>query len=377
MPTRLNGDALRLEQILTNLASNGVKFTLSGSVDVFVGQEQNDAAGIVLEFAVKDTGIGMTAEQIARLFRPFTQADNSTTRKYGGSGLGLTISKRLVQMMGGDMQVESVPGLGSTFRFTVHFGAVKESFRNPRTGAISADMAFKNDGELAFRGARILVAEDNEFNQQVIRELLELVGAAVVIAADGREALQQISTQPAFDLVVMDVHMPVMDGYEVTRQIRMNPVLANLVVIAMTANADAEERGRCLSAGMNDFLTKPVAPELLYRTLHAWLATRGMQVTQSPPQALAADSMTPLPEDRHLPNKHQAPIDLTCLARLAQNDAARSIRFGMKFLETARPILARMQTAYDHRDTVELANLGHRLKGAAATVGAYGCADLV
>ena len=376
LPSRLNGDALRLEQILTNLASNGVKFTLSGSVDVIVGLKRSDLAGIELEFTVKDTGIGMTAELIARLFRPFTQADNSTTRKYGGSGLGLTISKRLVHMMGGELTVESIPGMGSTFRFTVHLGAVKVSFRNPRTGAFNADMAFKNDGELAFRGARILVAEDNEFNQQVIRELLELVGAVVVIAADGREALQQISTQPAFDLVVMDVHMPLMDGYEVTRQIRMNPVLADLVVIAMTANADAEERGRCLAAGMNDFLTKPVAPELLYRTLHAWLATRGMQVPQSQPQTFAANSMNPLLDDRHSANKEEAPIDLACLARLAQNDSARSIRFGMKFVETSRPILARMQTAYDRRDSVELASLGHRLKGAAATVGAQGCAEV-
>ena len=305
LPSRLNGDALRLEQILTNLASNGVKFTLLRFRRCLCGAEaerfdRHDAR-------IYGQGYGDWDERRADCapIRPFTQADNSTTRKYGGSGLGLTISKRLVQMMGGELQVQSVPGLGSTFRFTVHFGAMKESFRKPRSGSFGTDMSFKNDGELAFRGARILVAEDNEFNQQVIRELLELVGAVVLIASDGREALHQISTQPAFDLVVMDIHMPLMDGYEVTRRIRKNPVIADLVVIAMTANADAEERGRCMAAGMNDFLTKPVAPEVLYRTLHAWLAARGIQAPQTQPRTTVEYSISPLPADRSYPIKRR------------------------------------------------------------------------
>ncbi|MDT8067898.1 MAG: ATP-binding protein, partial [Terriglobia bacterium] len=159
LPQRLHGDALRLEQILTNLASNGVKFTMTGSVDVFVAQKQSDSNGVDLEFSVKDTGIGMTGDQIERIFRPFTQADDSTTRKYGGSGLGLTISKRLVQMMGGDLTVESFPGLGSTFRFSVHFSAAKESQRKTRSGSFGAEGVLNRDIEAAFRGARILVAE--------------------------------------------------------------------------------------------------------------------------------------------------------------------------------------------------------------------------
>jgi len=375
LPQRLNGDALRLEQILINLAGNGVKFTTTGSVDVVVGLKQSDATAVELEFSVKDTGIGMTPEQIARLYRPFTQADNSTTRKYGGSGLGLTISKRLVRMMGGDLTVESVSGIGSTFRFTVRFSAGKEPPRNVR-GEFGADSTLKRDLESAFRGARILVAEDNEFNQQVVRELLELVGATVVIASDGREAIAQIAKESRFDLVVMDVHMPLMDGYEVTRKIRSYPMFTELPVIAMTANADSEERGRCLAAGMNDFLTKPVAPELLYRTLHSWLAFRELDSSSPRHQTAATGVGNSIAKSGVSAVSGDSPIDLACLARLAQNDTARSIRFGIKFLETSNPILIRMQAAQSRRDLVELASLSHRLKGAASTIGANSCADL-
>ena len=376
LPQRLNGDALRLEQILINLASNGVKFTMSGTVDVYVALKQSDGPGVELDFSVKDTGIGMTDVQIARLFRPFTQADNSTTRKYGGSGLGLTISKRLVQMMGGDLTVDSVPGQGSTFQFSVHLAMVKELGANTRGRALSTDTPFKRDFESAFRGSRILVAEDNEFNQQVVRELLELVGATVVIASDGNEALQRISAESHFDQEVMEVHMPLMDGYEVTRQIRSHPACSDLPVIAMTANADTEERGRCLLAGMNDFLTKPVAPELLYRTLHSWLAYRGLNSSASQPELPAASEHAPPHPEKRSAAGEESPIDFACLARLAQNDKARSIRFGVKFLENSHPILLKLQAAQARRDMVEVASLGHRLKGAASTIGAVGCAAL-
>jgi len=403
VPLRLVGDPLRVGQILVNLVSNSVKFTEQGEVHLRVERAEQLGDRIKLKFSVRDTGIGMTPEQAARLFKPFTQADGSTTRKYGGTGLGLTICKRLTEMMGGTIWVESETGRGSTFCFTAWFGlgvegkrrkvvpeelngarvlvvddnpgarevlsdqllalpfvvdqvasgaeavaAVRDApspyrivfmdWKMPGMSGIEAGCAIKAlpsppaiimvtafgrddvrqeaeqaqlDGFLVkpvgtsalldaimlvfapeaheamvaglhsaghnLAGARLLLAEDNEINQQIAVELLEGAGATVVVANDGREAMQKFRAEPpgTFDIVLTDLQMPEMDGYEVVRQIRADGARGRVPVIAMTAHAMAEERERCIAAGMNDHITKPIDPDLMFATLLRWLPKRG------------------------------------------------------------------------------------------------------
>jgi PAS domain S-box-containing protein len=266
VPAVVAGDALRLGQILLNLAGNAVKFTERGAVDVDVSVASSDAGSVTLEFRVRDTGIGLSAEQIDRLFEAFRQADASSTRKYGGTGLGLTIAKPLVELMGGRIWVESTVGRGSVFAFTATFGRADEI-------PVTADGTGPEDVSAArarLAGTRILVAEDNAFNQLVVKRLLTRYGATVTVCATGTEAIAALEQAP-YDLVLMDVQMPEMDGYEATRRIRRMPTLAKQRIVAMTANAMLEDRQRCLDAGMDDFETKPIDPDRLYRTIAKWL----------------------------------------------------------------------------------------------------------
>ncbi len=277
VPSELRGDALRLEQILLNLVSNSVKFTSSGSVDIKIAVIATGAQSVELEFRIVDTGIGLSDEQIGRLFHAFTQADSSTTRQYGGTGLGLAICKKLVQAMGGRIWAEGRLGEGSLFAFTAKFGRLHTALAMPQTLAeppLAPAGPAMADIMASLKGARILVVEDNEFNQQVIAELLEQVGASAALAGTGEDALRQLSGDQRFDAVLMDVQMPDMDGYEATRAIRAMPGHEQLIVIAITANATPEDRARCLEAGMTDFQPKPIDPQALYRTLSRWLGAR-------------------------------------------------------------------------------------------------------
>ncbi len=256
----LVGDPLRLEQVLLNYLSNAVKFTERGEIAVRATMVERDSpTGCLVRFEVRDTGAGMSADTVASLFEMFRQADPSTTRRYGGTGLGLAISKQLAALMGGEVGVDSTPGAGSVFWFTARFGVAD---------AAGARADAPQDAVVR-PGLRILVAEDNAFNQIVTTAMLENVGAVVRVASDGLEALALLQGEP-FDCVLMDVQMPVMDGLETTRRIRADPALARTRVIAMTANAWDEDRDQCLAAGMDDFVTKPVDPQLLYRTLMRW-----------------------------------------------------------------------------------------------------------
>ena len=271
VPTLLIGDPFRLEQILINLLGNAVKFTDQGEVSLEVTAVSAGADETVLvTCTVRDTGIGMTADQRANLFQPFTQADCSTTRRYGGTGLGLSISRQLVELMGGQIGVESEPGRGSVFRFTVPLvrGRLPAESAPPLLdpALITATL----------RGRRVLVAEDNTINQQVARDLLQKVGMVVTIAGDGRAAAAAATEFGVhFDVVLMDLQMPVMDGYEATRLIREQWPSDRLPIIAMTAYASQEELDRCLKSGMNDHLTKPVLPERLYACLAQWVRPAG------------------------------------------------------------------------------------------------------
>jgi signal transduction histidine kinase len=249
------GDGLRLRQILNNLVSNAIKFTEQGTISIAVSTQ-----GEKLLISVLDTGIGMTEETIQRLFRSFSQADSSTSRKYGGTGLGLKISRELALLMGGDIQVSSVPGEGSRFWLELPLNACDAP--SPEQPAV---LAIGDYG-----GKRVLVVEDNLVNQKLAVKLLEKFGLDVTLAGDGAQALVCFE-QNDFDLVLMDCQMPVMDGYAATRQLRKQGVA--VPVVALTANVSSDDRELCMAAGMNDFLAKPYTLQKLRDVVDRWLGS--------------------------------------------------------------------------------------------------------
>ncbi|MBS1129268.1 MAG: response regulator [Proteobacteria bacterium] len=263
----LQGDAMRLNQILLNLTGNALKFTEKGSITLRVMPIEENSSDVLLRFEVQDTGIGISAEDLKRLFTAFEQADSSKTRKYGGTGLGLAISKQLALLMGGDIGVESLPEAGSTFWFTARFGKSKNSpGPSPLLTGDSPETRIKTQ----FAGARILLAEDEPINQEVSRELLEEAGLQVDIAVDGEEALLMVKHE-SYDLILMDIQMPKLNGIDATRAIRTLPGRKEVPILAMTANAFDEDRQACIEAGMNDHIGKPVDPNVLFETLLKWL----------------------------------------------------------------------------------------------------------
>jgi PAS domain S-box-containing protein len=501
VPRFLVGDPLRLGQVLTNLTNNAVKFTESGEIVVSAAVASRHPDRVILKFSVSDTGIGLTPEQIGKLFQAFSQADSSTTRKYGGTGLGLTISQRLVDLMGGEIWVESLPGQGSTFFFTAAFGLgtgkakkhlapaqalrglkvlvvddnatsreilqeMLESFglevtqaasgpeglaelekaspgqpyklvimdwKMPGMDGLEASRLIKNharlseipaiimvtnysreeimhqaeevglDGflikpvspsvlfdaimqtfgqevvgrprpaesvadaearaRLSLEGARILLVEDNEINRQVASEILAAVGVSVTLAHNGQEAMQAVAAHD-FDAVLMDVQMPVMDGYEATRRLRQDPRFQALPIIAMTAHAMAGDREKSLAAGMNEHVTKPIDPEALFRTLEQFVALPAAgrpaaPATGKPKLADQAAAMPPLPG-----------IDTAQgLKRLLGNQKVYLNilrKFGQDFQEAAETV-KNLAAAGKEPDAVILA---HTLKGAAGNIGA-------
>ncbi|MDD2755615.1 MAG: PAS domain-containing protein [Methanothrix sp.] len=288
VPVHLSGDQGKLRQILVNLLSNAVKFTFEGSVKIHVSVEQedhdrDDEGDVALRFSVSDTGIGIPPDRLHVLFSPFTQVDSSTTRKYGGTGLGLAISKQLTELMGGKIGVESNDDGGSTFWFTANFGRLAKM---PFAGDYGAkvdhiDMGKSACGngetnklqEDAGHNVRLLVAEDNHVNQRVASAMIRRLGYQADIVANGQETIEALRLIP-YDLVLMDCQMPEMDGFEATRLIRRaeSKVLnCSIPIIAMTASAMKGDKERCLSAGMNDFIAKPVRMTELERMLATWL----------------------------------------------------------------------------------------------------------
>ncbi len=260
-PNAFLGDPLRLRQILNNLLGNAIKFTNEGSVELRLRTEPC-GPGVRLLAEVVDTGPGIPADKIDGIFESFAQADASTTRRHGGSGLGLAISRQLVALMGGELGVESTPGEGSTFRFDVRLALAVA----PTGGALG------DSGKVApepQRSLAILVAEDNAVNALLLERLLEREGHEVVIARDGVEAVSRFA-EGTFDIVLMDVQMPEMDGYEATRRIRASAKGGQTPILALTAHAMRGDRERCLAAGMNDYLSKPVRPKELLAMLQRW-----------------------------------------------------------------------------------------------------------
>ena len=360
----LRGDPFRLGQVLINLAGNAVKFTERGRVSVRARLASADAQGLMARFEVSDTGIGMTPAQCSNLFRMFEQADSSTTRRFGGTGLGLAISRQLVALMGGEIGVNSTPGKGSTFWFTVRLLRGDDARVADAMGSGGVDWeAYSYPAIL--KGARILLAEDNPFNQQVASEMLEDAGAIVCVANNGREAIDLLH-QESFDCVLMDVQMPEMDGFSATREIRDDPQLAETLILAMTANAGAADRERCLAAGMDGVITKPVFPEQLYTTLAQVLDGR-----EDLPGRPREGGRRPAADAEELPL-----LDLDVLARMAGHDGRRIRKYADMFAASARDGLAEMAQAIDRGDLDTLAELGHRFKSSARAVGAMRFGEL-
>jgi signal transduction histidine kinase/CheY-like chemotaxis protein/HPt (histidine-containing phosphotransfer) domain-containing protein len=271
-PKWLIGDSLRLGQVLINILGNAIKFTEKGEIVFSILPQELFLEKLSLVFKVQDSGIGMTSEQITRLFQPFSQADGGITRRYGGTGLGLVISKKLVEIMCGNIEVESEIGVGSTFTVTVPLGIVQDSrqiIANPNKPAKQS----KLEANAILIGQKILLVEDNEINREVAISLLTSFGCMTQFAPDGRIGVQRVLAEN-FDLVLMDIQMPEMDGLTATRLIRTDERFSELPIIAMTANAMTGDKEICLATGMNDYITKPVDSVKLAEVLSKWLDSK-------------------------------------------------------------------------------------------------------
>ncbi len=256
-------DKLRIEQILINLIGNAIKFTDQGVLILKVSFEKKTEKGVSLLFSVSDSGIGIAKDKIKDVFNPFTQADISTTRKYGGTGLGLAISNRLAKLMGDGIHVKSEIGKGSTFTFNV------ECLNEPLATSINDD-EFKQLQTVDFLGARILLVDDMALNQQLVCELLAKSHVEITVVSNGLEALERLS-QNTYSLVLLDIQMPKLDGFQTIERIRNDKHLVDLPVIAMTAHVSVDDKERCIYAGMNDYISKPIDFEKLIVVMQSWL----------------------------------------------------------------------------------------------------------
>jgi signal transduction histidine kinase/HPt (histidine-containing phosphotransfer) domain-containing protein/ActR/RegA family two-component response regulator len=358
----LVGDPTRIRQILFNLLSNAVKFTERGEIVVRAGTAPLGGGRTRVMLAVKDTGIGLDAAQRARLFEPFSQADSSTTRRYGGTGLGLSIVRRLAQLMGGDVAVDSAPGVGSTFAVTLALEAAPASVEAaPLTPGSSPGQALLSPPEIGGRGleradgegVRLLVVDDHPVNRDVLVRQLGLFGLAADTAEEGSEALEAWAPG-RYAAVLADLHMPGMDGFELTRRLRAREAengAARTPIVAVTANAMRGEEERCLAAGMDAYLAKPVAIDRLRATLERWLAIGD--------GAMAAPSAGA-----------GAAIDRNVLASWLGDDRDGVEELLRKFRDSAIESEQAINAAWRAADLAGLAAAAHRLKGAAQAVGA-------
>jgi signal transduction histidine kinase/ActR/RegA family two-component response regulator/HPt (histidine-containing phosphotransfer) domain-containing protein len=365
IPAYVIGDPGRLRQILLNLLSNAVKFTASGSVGVSLSRVADQPA--MLHFEVRDSGIGLTPEQQAGLFRPFTQADRSTTRRFGGTGLGLSIVKRLVELMSGTIGVSSQLGEGTTFWFNIRLpdGSSTKTAVRPRAVAVEGTAPSKN--MFADRKARVLVADDVVTNQQVALGILRQFGLSADAVANGAEALEAVQSIP-YNLVLMDVRMPVMDGLEATRQIRQSS--NKIPIIAMTAGAMEGDREDCLRAGMDDFLSKPVVPRDLVRVLSIWLPEA---------QPVVEEQQTPKPADLPpvpTPRDVSALVDLTALRERLMDDDNLMENVLDTFLADMPLQIQSLIHCVESANVVAAQEQAHKIKGSSSNACAVGLCDL-
>jgi PAS domain S-box-containing protein len=414
VPRCLVGDPLRLGQVAINLVSNAIKFTDRGRVMIRIEECDRHDTTTRLRFAVSDTGIGLSPDQISILFQPFTQVDPSASRRQGGTGLGLSICQRLVRLMGGEIEVQSELGKGSTFTFELVFEYDESPGRSPGTqlndpnphaehpdrscllGPVSLPTKPSSSLSAAthsiLHGASILLVEDNDVNQLVARKILEQFGMTVDLAVNGRKAIAQVLNRQ-YDLILMDIRMPEMDGLEAARRIRRLSQLGHgsvaylksVPIIAMTAHAFKSDQQRSLEAGMNDHLCKPINPDILGQILADWLSRRTHREQHAPTPTnpvISGEIMTP-PIARSIdpafpvsgsiaPEIRSLSPDLDVVEGLARvyNDTQLYQDLLKLFAELYEPFAATLQTAFQHQDWAQILHLIHTLKGAAANVSA-------
>ncbi len=361
LPDTLVGDPLRLEQVLVNLLGNAVKFTEQGTVtlSIAVGAQSESNGTMQLQFTVSDTGIGMDQATMTRLFKPFSQGDASTTRTHGGTGLGLTICRSLVEMMGGTITVTSNPGAGSSFCFTGQFGI--------STTPSSAKKRSQDRSQLvrqyrSLHGLQLLVVEDHPVNRLIAQELLEAIGIRVDTVTNGQEAVAFMQNHgESVDLILMDIQMPQMDGYEATREIRRRFSRDRLPIIAMTAHALAEERERCLASGMNEHLPKPIAVDQLYGLV--------ARLTNRPPLAREAENTIETASD-DAASLQLAGINLTQALLRLNGNTALLLRLVQIFGQEQQEAAAEIRRLLAEKDTSAAARMVHGLKGVAGNLAA-------
>ena len=382
-PTHLVGDSFRLQQILTNLLSNAVKFTDKGGKIILgvSGSEDTPKAGTVLmNFWVADTGIGISSEHQDLLFTPFSQIDASTTRKYGGSGLGLSICGQLVDMMNGTISVKSESKKGSRFLFTIPLKVWENPDMGPEHSTIPPDRFHSIETFRSFlEGKKILVAEDTPTNQEIIQAVLELAGIEITLVDTGRKAVEAVK-QKEFDAVLMDMQMPEMDGFEAARIIRKQQGRQYLPIIAMTAHTLKEDKSKCIAAGMNEYISKPINQEKLFKTLIKTIYQHEgkfsepeesipQKINQNHSMATASGLFNCLPAQ--IPGiELKKAVD----ALGVRNDIF--IRILYTFLKNHEDLFLKVETAWREKNRKEVIMLVHTLKGSASGIGAFELSDL-
>jgi len=347
LPTWVRGDPLRLRQILLNLLDNAIKFTHEGEV-VLGTQAETDE---LIQFAVRDSGIGIPLAVQEHIFQAFAQADGSVSRKFGGTGLGLAISRQLAALMGGELTLESKPGKGSTFQFRLHLVPGQQPNRR------QAEQV--NAQPPQFPGVRVLVAEDNPINQKLARFMLEDFGVEVLLADTGKAAFDLLEHEQV-DLVLMDCQMPVWDGLTATRAIRARELeqeSPRLPILALSANAMPGFEEKCQEAGVDSYLAKPLSEEALTATLLRWLPGRGRFEAQTQYESQPDDTMA-------------APFNLEKVRRLCRGDARKLEEMLTLFLSSSEDLLARLSQALEAHDLRSAARQAHQIKGATAYLGA-------
>nr|WP_246312352.1 CHASE domain-containing protein [Aquabacterium terrae] len=371
-PALLVGDDLRLQQILVNLAGNAIKFTSDGEVVVAVRVLAQTAADAQIEFSISDTGIGIAPEQQQHIFSVFSQAEASTTRRFGGTGLGLSICQRLVEMMGGQIRLESRLGAGSRFSFALNLPCAVAPPAPSKLPALPTLQGPAAADAARLGGLRLLVVEDNAYNRQIAQELLESEGASVVLADDGAQGVAAVAAAaPPFDAVLMDLQMPVMDGFGAARAIRGRLGLTRLPIVAMTANTMAGDREACLEAGMDDHVGKPVEIDELVRKLRALLShAAGAPLPQAAGAPPAPSNVAPPEPPDVLADAMSRGIDLAGALRRLGGRRDIWVRSTRPFADDLARRMAQLQTLLGEERWDDARRFAHSLKGLAATLGA-------